>query len=175
MVVVVCYIEVVSVVVQYYCHYYHTTTRAGGAIGALLRPLPVGHDPLHLHPRSVLGARDYRKGARDHPMLRPRLQGVCDLQPYDERLQPYDERLQPQRAVGLQLSLSLYDERRAAASLYAVSCRPMCAPYTWLPGGVSHVTSSLGVTPCASVRASRQCSSRWPCRYKYTYRATLPK
>ena len=86
-------------VVQYYCHYYHTTTRAGGAIGALLRPLPMGHDPLHLHHRPVLGARNYRKGARDHPMLRPRLQGVCALQPYDERLQPYDERLQPQRTV----------------------------------------------------------------------------
>ena len=75
----------------------------------------MGHDPLHLHHRPVLGARNYRKGARDHPMLRPRLQGVCALQPYDERLQPYDERLQPQRAAGLQLSL--YDERRAAAAL----------------------------------------------------------
>ena len=129
MVVVVCYIEVVSVVVQYYCHYYHTTTRAGGAIGALLRPLPVGHDPLHLHPRSVLGARDYRKGARDHPMLRPRLQGVCDLQPYDERLQPYDERLQPQRAVGLQLSLSLSMTRGGPRPPYMLSAAALCVPH----------------------------------------------
>ena len=139
-------------VVQYYCHYYHTTTRAGGAIGALLRPLPVGHDPLHLHPRPVLGARDYRKGARDHPMLRPRLQGVCALQPYDERLQPYDERLQPQRAVGLQLSLSLSlslsDERRAAASLCCQLPPYVCPIYVAARWGITRDELSR----CDSVR-----------------------
>ena len=158
---VVCYIEVVPVVVPVVVPLLpQTTTRAGGAIGALLRPLPMGHDPLHLHHRPVLGARNYRKGARDHPMLCPRLQGVCALQPYDERLQPYDERLQHQRTVGLQLSMTKGGPRPP----YVVSCRPMCAPYVYVPGGVSHVTSSLGATPCASVRASRQCSFRWPCR-----------
>ena len=49
---------------------------AGGAVGALLHPLSMGYDALHLPPQPVLGARYHRQGARDHPMLRARLQGV---------------------------------------------------------------------------------------------------
>ena len=52
------------------------TPGAGGAVGALLRPLSMGYDALHLPPQPVLGARYHRQGARDHPMLRARLQGV---------------------------------------------------------------------------------------------------